>query len=549
MALISVTISGNAAPLKKSLDESEGMLGKFGDTAKKIGIASVAAFGAAAAGIGVAIGKASDLEETFSKVGVIFGEANDKVKEFAKSAATGLGQTQQQALDAAATFGIFGKSAGLSGDALANFSTGFTTLASDLASFNNTSPEQAINAIGAALRGESEPLRQYGVLLNDATLKQAALELGIYEGSGALTAQQKILAAQKVIYEQTTDAQGDFERTSDGLANKQRILSAQIQNVVTDLGRAFLPIALEAATAVSKVLTPTIEFLNEKVFPKLSDIIGKVVDFIKAVAVPVFDFFRDAFDRLRDVIERNSDSIGRIRGFFSDLIGFIKNTVAPIVLTVLGGAFKFVYENILPRVLDGLLKFTGALSTVGSFVIDVAKVIIGAFESIVNGIIDAVNFVIRQANRLPDWLTGGTIAEIGGVSFSAPSLPSAGKSGFIGSVDRLPSPTSKTPALPDLGLNIPTPTSGGGGGGGGSRAGGGMSGFSTATGGLSLPTLEAYGTLESARLADVALLDVQPSINITVNTVTTDADFPTKVVEALQTYNYIYGPAEIEVAI
>lgn len=549
MALISVTISGNAGPLKKSLDESEGRLGKFGDTAKKIGIASVAAFGAAAAGIGVAIGKASDLEETFSKVGVIFGEANDKVKEFAKSAATGLGQTQQQALDAAATFGIFGKSAGLSGDALANFSTGFTTLASDLASFNNTSPEQAINAIGAALRGESEPLRQYGVLLNDATLKQAALELGIYDGSSALTAQQKILAAQKVIYEQTTDAQGDFERTSDGLANKQRILSAQIQNVVTDLGRAFLPIALEAATAVSKVLTPTIEFLNEKVFPKLSDIIKRVVDFIKAVAVPVFGFFRDAFDRLRDVIERNSDSIGRIRGFFSDLIGFIKNTVAPIMLNVLGGAFKFVYENILPRVFDGLLKFTGALSTVGSFVIDVAKVIIGAFESIVNGIIDAVNFVIRQANRLPDWLTGGTIAEIGGVSFNAPSVPGApARGGFIGSVDRLPTPGGGIGAIPEL--TIPTPTGGGGGGGGGgSRAGGGMSGISTATGGLTLPTLEAYGTLESARLADVALLDVQPSINITVNTVTTDADFPTKVVEALQTYNYIYGPAEIEVAI
>jgi hypothetical protein len=74
---------------------------------------------------------------------------------------------------------------------LATFSNDFTALASDLASFNNTTPEEAINAIGSALRGESEPLRKYNVLLNDAKLKAAALELGIYSGSGALTDQQK----------------------------------------------------------------------------------------------------------------------------------------------------------------------------------------------------------------------------------------------------------------------------------------------------------------------------------------------------------------------
>jgi hypothetical protein len=125
---------------------------------------------------------------------------------------------------------------------LAGFSNDFTALASDLASFNNTTPEQAVQAIGAALRGESEPLRQYGVLLNDAALKAAALELGIYDGSGALTDQQKILAAQKVIFEQTTDAQGDFARTSDGLANSQRTLTAQMDNLQVSIGQALLPV-------------------------------------------------------------------------------------------------------------------------------------------------------------------------------------------------------------------------------------------------------------------------------------------------------------------
>jgi hypothetical protein len=130
----------------------------------------------------------------------------------------------------------------LSGQELAGFSNDFTALASDLASFNNTTPEQAVQAIGAALRGESEPLRQYGVLLNDAALKAAALELGIYDGSGALTDQQKILAAQKVIFEKTTDAQGDFARTSGGLANSQRTLTAQMDNLQASIGQALLPV-------------------------------------------------------------------------------------------------------------------------------------------------------------------------------------------------------------------------------------------------------------------------------------------------------------------
>ena len=124
------------------------------------------------------------------------------------------------------------------------------TLSTDLASFNNTSPEEAVLAIGAALRGESEPLRRYGVLLNDAVLRQEALTLGIYDGKGALTAQQKVLAAQAAIYKQTGDAQGDFLRTSDGLANSQRTLGAVLKNVQIELGTKLLPAIQEFSNSL-----------------------------------------------------------------------------------------------------------------------------------------------------------------------------------------------------------------------------------------------------------------------------------------------------------
>lgn len=202
-----------------------------------------------------AINAAADMGETISKAGVLFGESVGNVERFAEGAASALGQSKQQALDAAATFATFGKSAGLAGADLATFSTDFVTLASDLASFNNTTPEQAIEAIGAALRGEAEPMRQFGVLLDDATLRQRALEMGITDTiKNALTPQQKVLAAQAEIFAQTSDAQGDFARTSDSLANQQKILAAEMENVKAELGEALLPVMKQLAGIALDVL-------------------------------------------------------------------------------------------------------------------------------------------------------------------------------------------------------------------------------------------------------------------------------------------------------
>jgi hypothetical protein len=238
-------------------------LKSFGTSAKTVAGAVGGfslAIGTVKSVIGPAITAASNMEESLSKVNVIFGRGAKDVQQFARTAAKELGQSEQAVLNAAGAFGTFGKAAGLSGVDLATFSNDFTTLATDLASFNNTSPEEAVMAIGAALRGEAEPLRRFGVLLNDATLKQEAMTLGIYDGKGALTAQQKILAAQAAIYKQTGDAQGDFMRTSDGLANSTRTLSATFQNLQAKFGAAFLEQA--------KVATQNVTFLAQA-FEKL----------------------------------------------------------------------------------------------------------------------------------------------------------------------------------------------------------------------------------------------------------------------------------------
>lgn len=263
---LKLSLLADTKNLVDGLKQGEKQTETFGDKIesinKKVGLA-FAAMGAAATGMALkftkdAIGAASDMEETISKIGVVFGESASEIEKFASTAARDIGQSRQQAMDAAATFAIFGKSAGLSGQALVNFSTDFVKLASDLASFNNTTPEDAIMAIGAALRGEAEPLRRYGVLLDDATLKAAAMEMGIYSGSGALTAQQKVLAAQQVIMQQTSLAQGDFARTSDGLANSQRSISAAVADAQVQLGTALLPVIQELAGYIQETVVPNL---------------------------------------------------------------------------------------------------------------------------------------------------------------------------------------------------------------------------------------------------------------------------------------------------
>lgn len=238
-----------------------------------------------------AVKGASDLQESTTKIAAIFGDAQTAVQEFASGGAKALGQSKLEVLDAAATFGTFGKAAGLSGKDLAKFSTGFASLSTDFASFFNSSPEEAVEAIGSALRGEAEPIRKYGILLDDATLRQEALRLGLIKTTKqALTPQQKVLAAQASIYKQSKDAQGDFARTSGGLANQTRILKAQYVDIRSELGTKLLPVVTDVVSATSDLVT---EFQNGTGSGgEIRDVLEDVGSVLKDVA----EFGKSAFE-------------------------------------------------------------------------------------------------------------------------------------------------------------------------------------------------------------------------------------------------------------
>jgi hypothetical protein len=209
---------------------------------KKMALPAAAAFAAVAVGGYKAAQAASDLNETINKTNVIFGQAAKSVQTFASSAAKNLGMANQEALDFAATFGGLGKMAGKTGEDLGKFSTDLVALTADMASFNNAKPAEVALALGAALRGESEPIRRFNVLINDAAVKAEAMAMGLYSGTGNLDQQAKVLATHRLILKQTTDQQGDFNNTIYSAANQQKILTATMKDATTKIGLAFLPI-------------------------------------------------------------------------------------------------------------------------------------------------------------------------------------------------------------------------------------------------------------------------------------------------------------------
>lgn len=203
---------------------------------------------------GVAMNAASDLNESMSKVGVVFDGSADKVIKFSENADTALGMSQQAALEAAGTYGNLFTAMGIGEEKSANMSTSLIQLAGDLASFNNLDPTEVLEKLRSGLTGETEPLKSLGVNINEATLQAKGLELGLISGNEKLDAAGKAQAAYALIMQQTTKAQGDFARTQDGVANQTRIAKAQFTDIAATLGTQLLPIGIKILGFVNDLL-------------------------------------------------------------------------------------------------------------------------------------------------------------------------------------------------------------------------------------------------------------------------------------------------------
>lgn len=274
--LVELGLKDNLAP---GLDKSKKGVKEWAADLRKTGTMFTAAITTPVVGGFIKmISAASDQNEAISAVGTTYGDAAKIIMNAANDSAQTVGLSKAEYLSAATTLGVFGKMAGATGDDLGNFGTTAISAAADLASFYNTPVPEALDAIKSGLMGEYEPLRKFGILLNESTVQQKAMEMGIWDGNGALTEQQKVAARNALIMDGLGDAQGDFARTQGGLANQTRILKAQLADTAAEMGKVMLPFALKLVKALGNLM---------KRVQKLSDTQKKWVVVLAAVGAAI----------------------------------------------------------------------------------------------------------------------------------------------------------------------------------------------------------------------------------------------------------------------
>ena len=209
----------------------------------------------------------ANVQDSASALSATFGANGDALIKWAKASGDALNLSQAEALAATQTFAGFASAAGLTGRELETFATDLTARAADLASYYGGTTADAVQALGAALRGEAEPARRYMIMLDDMALKAEYFDLTGQKVTGTLTAQQKILAAQSLIMRKSSQAQGDITRTADSMANQ-----------IKDSQQQMADFQATAGETIAIVLNPMLKIVNglAKGFASLPDPVKQV---------------------------------------------------------------------------------------------------------------------------------------------------------------------------------------------------------------------------------------------------------------------------------
>lgn len=239
-------IEKGGTQIKKSLSS-------IGSIAKRIGAIVATAFAVKKV---VSFGKeclelGSDLQEVQNVVDSVFTTMSDKVDEFAKNAAVSAGLSETMAKRYAGTFGAMAKSFGFTESSALDMATALTQLSGDVASFYNISQDEAYTKLKSVFTGETESLKELGVVMTQTALDEYAMAKGFGKTTAAMTEQEKVALRYRFVMDQLSTASGDFIRTSDGWANQVRILKLQVDSLKATIGQGLI-----------NIFTPVIKVIN-----------------------------------------------------------------------------------------------------------------------------------------------------------------------------------------------------------------------------------------------------------------------------------------------
>ena len=247
-------VSKAFSQVNKSINKVQNNIRRLKPTFQSMRNYGAIAFAGIGAGILKTTNEATALGESINAVNVIFKEGADEILKFGKNSATAVGLATADFQQMSTQTGSLLSKTGLSMDDVALKTIELTKRASDLASVHNTDVKDALSAINQALRGETEAIRRYSADVTDASLQSYLLAQGIQKKVTELTQEEKILLRVQKVMADTMDVEGDFINTSDDLANKKRIMTAQFKNLSAVLGNQFIPIVNSVLNTIKPVI-------------------------------------------------------------------------------------------------------------------------------------------------------------------------------------------------------------------------------------------------------------------------------------------------------
>lgn len=441
----------NASRTVKGITDS---VKKNKEAIRKAGIA-MGAFGAVVVGAAAfSVKAASNLEESINAVNVVFGEASGTILAFGETASASAGLSASSFNSLSTITGALLTNFGFSTQKAADETVKLAQRAADMASVFNTSVPDALTALNAALRGETEPIRRYAVDVSDAAIKAEALALGITSGSQEMTTNQKVTARLSLIYKQTAKTQGDFVNTAEGAANASRVLRATLENVSAQIGKTLIPIV----QSVLKEILPVVEKISAwiKENEKLTKRIAIVVVVLGGLAV--------ALAPILIMLPGIVVAIGL-------LLGPLGVVAAAVVLFGAGYATNFLHiRDITNWVVEHVVKLYG--SWLGWFLPagplikgffflrdnwrDITDAITKAAEDFVNKLISHVNRMIEGINWVAEKLgkKDGLLPLLGEVEIATHKVAEEIKNGFTKNFKELTSVLSNATEIREVADNM-----------------------------------------------------------------------------------------------
>lgn len=321
---LSAKITGDSSGFDKAIQSAEKTASSFEKRMESIS-SKAKSIGDKLSGIGTALtvgvttplavaGKsmvdaASDFDENLNKISVAFGDSADDVKAWADTATESFGLSMNQALEATSLFGDMATSMGISQGEAASMSTSLAGLAGDMASFKNIGIDEAMTALNGVFTGETESLKQLGIVMTEVNLQEFADGLGLVYND--MTQAEKVQLRYNYVMAMSKNAIGDYARTSDGTANSMRTFQASVENLAITLGQNLLPI-------VTPIIQKATEMVNAfaAADPELQQLVLKIAG-IAAAAGPALL----VIGKMVSVFGSVSGAIGLLGGKISSLGG------------------------------------------------------------------------------------------------------------------------------------------------------------------------------------------------------------------------------------